>query len=295
MRRALRTPASFGATIRSMKAIHRLQVKLAFALCASLTAALAAAQGLQVIELRHRTAPEVIPVLQPLLEPGGALTGKDYTLFVRASGANVAQLRQALAQLDRAPRQLLVSVRRASEQQIESERLAASGTMHSADAAASVNEPPARRSGASVRATDDSVRSEVGGSSTVQVMEGGSAFIATGTSVPIVTTVAAGGGRRPWAASSTSYRDVASGFTVTPRVNGEIAMLQIEQQQEGVQRGRVETQRLTTQLSAKLGEWVRLGGVSESATSEQRGILTRTRQTRSDDLSLWVRVEVSRP
>jgi hypothetical protein len=121
-------------------------------------------------------------------------------------------------------------------------------------------------------------------------MEGASAFIATGTSVPVVTALAAAGGRRPWAVSSTSYRDLANGFTVTPRVRGDLAMLEIEQQQEGVQRGQIETQRLATQVSARLGEWVRLGGVSESVSTEQRGILTRSQQTRSDELSLWVKV-----
>ncbi|HVP09134.1 MAG TPA: hypothetical protein VMT02_06400 [Burkholderiales bacterium] len=35
------------------------------------------AQGaLEVITLRHRTAEQVIPVLQPLLEPGGAIRGQ---------------------------------------------------------------------------------------------------------------------------------------------------------------------------------------------------------------------------
>src|SRR5688572_28781505 len=71
-----------------------------------------AAQSLQVIDLKYRTAAEVIPVLQPLLESGGALTGQDYKLFVRASSANVAQLRKALAEIDRQPRQFLVAVRR---------------------------------------------------------------------------------------------------------------------------------------------------------------------------------------
>jgi type II secretory pathway component GspD/PulD (secretin) len=278
-----------------MKAASTARMKLAFALCGLWIAALASAQSLQVIELRHRTAQEVIPVLQPLLEPGGALTGQDYQLFVRASSANVAQLRKALAQLDRAPRQLLVSVRRASAQQIESERLAASATVRNGSAAGSLNEPPARRSGVSVHATEDDVRAQGGGISSVQVLEGSSAFVATGASVPIVTTIAAGAGRRPWAASSTSYRDLTSGFMVTPRVNGDIAMLEIAQQLEGVQRGQIETQRLTTQLSARLGEWVRLGGVSESASTQQRGILNRTQQTRSDDLSLWVRVDASQP
>ena len=73
-------------------------------------------ESLQVIDLKHRTAQEVIPVLQPLLEPGAALSGQDYKLFVRTSSANLAQIRAALAQIDRRPRQLLVSVRHSAQQ-----------------------------------------------------------------------------------------------------------------------------------------------------------------------------------
>ncbi len=44
-------------------------------------AASAFAQGtLEVISLRHRTADQVIPVLRPLLEPGGILSSGDGTV-----------------------------------------------------------------------------------------------------------------------------------------------------------------------------------------------------------------------
>jgi hypothetical protein len=186
---------------------------------------------------------------------------------------------------------LVVSVRRASEQQMESERLAASAAVRRGNAAASVNEPPGRRPGVAVHATADSLRAQHGGVSSVQVIEGASAYIATGTSAPVVTTLAAGAGRRPWAVSSSYQRELASGFIVTPRVRGDLAILDIEQQQEDVENGQIATQRLATQLSARVGEWVRLGGVSESVSSEQSGILTRSQQTRSDELSLWVKVD----
>ena len=63
------------------------------------------AQQMQVIELRYRLADDLIPTLQPLLEPGGVITGMDGMLFVRSSAANVEQIRQAAALLDRQPRQ----------------------------------------------------------------------------------------------------------------------------------------------------------------------------------------------
>jgi hypothetical protein len=237
------------------------------------------AQSLQVIDLKYRTAPEVIPVLQPLLEQGGALTGQDYKLFVRTSPANLQQLRAALAEIDRRPTQLLVSVRRSTQQEIARERGEASGTLSN------------RGADVSVHATDSNARERSDGVASVQVLEGSSALISSGSDVPIVTAVAAGGGRRPWAAATTGYRNVSSGFLVTPRVNGQAVVLDIEQQDERVVNGNVQTQHLTTQVSGTIGEWIQLGGVSESASTQQRGILSRQYATSSDDRSVWVKVD----
>ena len=48
----------------------------------------------EVISLRHRTAEQVIPVLRPLLEPGGALSGQYNQLIGnRAIWVKVEELR----------------------------------------------------------------------------------------------------------------------------------------------------------------------------------------------------------
>ena len=237
------------------------------------------AQSLEVIDLKYRTAAEVIPILQPLLEQGGALTGQDYKLFVRASPANVRQLRTALAQIDRKPNQLVVSVRRSTQQEMEHERAQVSGTVSN------------RGGEVSVHATDSDAHDRRDGVASVQVIEGSSAFISSGSDVPIVTAVAAGGGRRPWAAAATDYRNVSSGFVVTPRVNGQTVVLDIEQQDQRVVNGNVQTQHLTTQVSGTLGEWIQLGGISESASTQQRGILSRQYSTQSDERSIWLKVQ----
>ena len=75
--------------------------KLLFLSALALAAAQALAQqSLEIIALRHRTVEQVLPVLRPLLEPGGTLTGQRGQLIVRASPANLAELRQALAAID---------------------------------------------------------------------------------------------------------------------------------------------------------------------------------------------------
>ena len=248
-----------------------------------LVCAMASAQQLEVLDLHYRTAAEVIPVLQPLVEPGGALTGQDYKLFVRVSRANLAQLRQALASIDLQPRSLLVSVRNATRQEIEREQAAI---------AAEVGQG---RGSVAVLATQSGSTRQGEGIASVRVLEGGSASIATGSSVPIVTSFVARGGRRPVTGGSLGYQQLSSGYLVTPRLNGDRVTLQIDQQaQEAGNRGGIATQSLSTQADGSVGAWIELGGIAESSTSRSSGLTGRSMQTQSDDRSIWVKVELVR-
>ena len=125
----------------------------------------------------------------------------------------------------------------------------------------------------------------------MQVIEGNSAFISSGSDVPIVTSVAAGVGRRPLAGATTSYRNVSSGFLVTPRVNGTQVVLDIEQQDERRRERQHPDAAAHDAGERPLGEWIRLGGVNETASTQQRGILSRQYSTQSDAREIWVKVE----
>jgi type II secretory pathway component GspD/PulD (secretin) len=260
---------------------RRLQRWSWLAISSCLICTWAWAQSLTVIDLKHRRAEDIIPVLQPLLEQGGALTGQDYTLFVRASPGNVAQLRSAIEQLDKQQRQMLVSVRRGSAQEIEREQASVSGTVRT-------DRP---RADVSVRAGQGTLRTEGSSVSSVQVLDGNAAFISTGTSVPIVTAVAVGGGRRPFVAGTVEHRDLQRGFMVTPRIRGNDVILEISQQDERVAGGNVQTQSLNTQVIGRLGSWMQLGGVSESSSTTSRGVLSRSYGTNNNELSIWVKVD----
>src|SRR5262245_62896119 len=205
-----------------MKPASRTSVLFAL-LAVAFAAPWASAQSLEIIDLKFRTATEVIPLLQPLLEQNGALTGQDYKLFVRTSPGNLAQLRQALAAIDRAPRQLRVLVRETTQGELQREQVAVSGRVSTGDVDAAAVDVRAGALHTHARGSD---------TSSVLVLEGGSAFVATGESVPVVTAVAVRGGRRPLAATGTEYRDLTRGFYVTPRVNGERVVLDVEHHSE---------------------------------------------------------------
>ena len=75
------------------------------------------AESLEQIPLHYRMAEELLPILQPLVPPGSVVTGTGNVLFVRADATTLRQVRDAVASLDRAPRQLLITVGQATAAQ----------------------------------------------------------------------------------------------------------------------------------------------------------------------------------
>ena len=126
------------------------------ALCAGcLSVMLAAApvvqaQSLETIPLRYRTAEDLLPILQPLVPQGSAITGTGNVLLVRTDAATLRQLREAVARLDRAPRQLLITVGQAMSARGSGTSVRGSGTIESGDVQIGVNRPPATSTGGQI-------------------------------------------------------------------------------------------------------------------------------------------------
>ncbi len=234
----------------------------------------ALAQGeLEVIALRHRTADQLIPALRPLVEPGGVLTAHGNQLIVRASPANIAEIKAALAALDTPARRYVIHVRfsRAGEEDrraLDARTQAQSG-----------------RARADVRIAESRSAADARADQSIQVLEGGRATIATGMSQPL--------GRR----HGYSTQDLQSGFEVVPRASGDGVALDIRQQREtpGASAGSVEAQRLATTIYTRLGEWVELGGAGAGAGRDDRGIVSSAQARAADERRIWIKVEEIRP
>ena len=238
-------------------------VRLAFILFAALPAA--AQNSLEIIGLRHRTAEQVIPVLKPLVEPGGTLSGQGTQLFVRTSPANLAELRRALESIDRPAKRLQISVR--------------------FDDSASRS-----RSGFDVRdGAEVSSRSREGrADQTVQALDGGRAMILAGESRPVRQErqyIQTPGGvvSQPTAV----VQETASGFEVVPRVIGRNVEVEILQQQAA----RSGTQRAASTVSGKLGEWFELGSVAVTGNRERRDLTGARSSQTSETRRVWIKVD----
>jgi type II secretory pathway component GspD/PulD (secretin) len=219
------------------------------------------AQGtLEVISLRHRTAEQVIPVLRPLLEPGGALSGQYNRLIVRTSPANLAQIRGVLDAIDQPARRLVISVRFDNAQQSARSGVEADARMSSRGASANVRIEDSRSS----RAEQVDQR--------IQVLEGGQATISTG--------------------ESRNYAQTGTGIAVVPRVSGNNVTLDIGAQQEAFTRGgAIQGERAASTVSGQLGEWIDLGGASSASSRSDSGILSSRERSATANRGIWVKVE----
>ena len=217
------------------------------------------AQGLEIIPLRHRTVEQVLPVLRPLVEPGGTLSGHSNQLFVRASPANVADIRRVLDTLDRPLRRLQISVRFDQLADGARQGIGAGGTISN------------RGSRIDIRAEDSRSRSDERVDQRLQVIEGGRGVIFAGQSM--------------------ETHDRATGFIVVPRLSGETVHVDIAPQRESGE----SFQRASTSVSARLGEWFEIGGATTRAERDERGILSASRSSRTGDRRIWLKVEEVRP
>lgn len=284
--------------------------RLAFALALVLTAATAWAQeALEVIPLQYRSAEEVIPVLRPLLAREGTLSGFRGQLIVRTTPENLAELKRVLANLDRAPRQLLITVRQDTDSTLRRSAAEVSGDVGNDKVRVVVPPASRERQGGHVviREGDSRIRGRVLDASsgvserntqTLRVVEGREAFIRVGQSVPVrgrqVTRTVVGGQVVEQVVDSTQYSDVATGFYVRPRVSGDRVTLDISPQRESLSndvRGGVNLQRIVATVSGRLGEWMEIGGMDQDATGRQSVLLGRTSSATRESRRVLVKVE----
>jgi type II secretory pathway component GspD/PulD (secretin) len=241
------------------------------------------AQGaLEVITLRHRTVEQVIPVLRPLLEPGGAMSGQSNQLIVRTSPGNLAQIRAALDAIDQPARRLMISVRFDSTQ-----RSARTGV--ETDARISN-----RGSSAEMRIDNSRSTRDEQADQRIQVLEGGRAVISSGESRPLRQRQVIRGPGGAVLTDNTVIQDASTGFEVVPRLSGNQVFLEIAPQRENFTSGNsgaIRSERMVSTVSGRLGEWIELGGGSGSSMRTESGISSSRDRTTVGDGRIWVKVE----
>lgn len=265
---------------------------------------------LEVIPLKHRLAEEIIPIVQPLVAPGGTVTGMNDQLIVKTTPENLEDIRAVLDSLDQAPRRLLISVRQEENAARALREQAVSGRV--TEGGVSVEYPDPGHGGLGLGAgdeRDDHIRYRVQHSRSVeddrnifrvQAVEGQPALIQIGQSVPIPTqtqviipviqgsvevqegnqyqetqVIIPGG---VMVQEDTQYQEAISGFYVLPRISGDRVTLELAPRMMRVRSAGgfpvFELEDMITTVSGRLGEWIVIGGVDQYLSDSDRRTLT---------------------
>ena len=265
-----------------------------------------AQQEMEIIPLRHRTVDQVIPALQPFVEPGGALSGMNNQLILRASARNREQIKQALAAIDMPARRLVIRVSQNRDAESRQQGGEVSGNVAlgnnvriiqpSTSTSPGGTQIEMRRGDSNVttRVYDTRSTRDARTSQSVQVVEGGRAFIQVGQSLPMPLRQVVLGPNGVVVTDSTVYRDIGQGFYAAPRLAGDRVTLEISPQfdtpgNQGY--GSVNTQRVSTTVSGRLGEWIEVGGSGQQAGGRDRGNLSVGTSELRDNRSVWLLIE----
>lgn len=256
--------------------------------------------GLHIIELRHQPASEILPVIRPLLAPGGSASGQGFNLFVRTSPHNFSDIRRAVARLDVAEPMLHISVRE-SRRGGGLRRLRATGDVAQSGikhlALAGGETPPRPHSGSAAGRYRIELRTSRNLGYTTRsifVLDGHRAFIQVGRSYPQIQPFVALANGQIDIGGGIEYRDVTTGFEVLPQLHGNRVWIKITPQFSftGNHGGQtVDFRRLRTTIDARLGQWVDLGGTVGTGSQVTRQILGRTAVTGGIHRRILIRVD----
>lgn len=268
--------------------------------------ALADERQLEIIPLEHRLVNDILPIVQPLVEPGGTVTGMNNQLIIKSSPANIAEIKQVLASVDRAPRQLMITVKQ--NQSLNEQRNAAGvsgrygkgditvetdGSLRREDLLAEIEDREGNRLKYELQSQSGS--NDDHNTYRVQATEGYPAHIQAGASVPFPSRNVYVAPGNVIVQDGYQYEDATSGFYVLPRVQGNTVTLEIAPRTMQIQTGHgppvIRLQDVQTVVSGQLGEWIPLGGINQSASRSDQGVLSRSSSQSSEQSNILIRVD----
>ena len=269
-------------------------------LCLALTGMLGYAdeRRLEVLELQHRPAKEILPMIAPLADPGVGLTGSGMRIILKAEPAAAAELKQMIQIFDVPQRNLVLSVSLQSEDEDVGGDGATSVTVTLGGR--SVLDPRRRKADGEIRvvASGEGLSESRDTIETVRVTEGSTAHVRIGetrvlrrdrrSSLGLRPVVRIGAGGGPDGGDSGSVTEVLTWWgrdyarpillrntglelAMTPTLLSDarvrIEIYRTAANEETGDRLAVPTTRAQTVVTGKLGEWLTIATLSRDTLS----------------------------
>ncbi|MCP5423943.1 MAG: hypothetical protein H6970_02575 [Gammaproteobacteria bacterium] len=249
---------------------------------------------LEVIELRHRNAEDIIPLIKPLLQGQGVVTGRGNQLIIRADPEQLRQLQALIPALDVPVKQLLISVRQQQQGQDTRRAAALSGTVdlgHEGSLSIGGGVPG---SGVRIGLADGQTQRDARQTQQIRVLDGGEAYIQVGEDIPLQERYVIRDGRRIREYGHTEFQSLGTGFYVQPHLQADQVTLEISpQQRQMTGDGRIATQSLTTTVSGRLGEWLPVVYSDIRNSAQDSGLLRHGHETTRAESQIFLKVDVA--
>lgn len=243
---------------------------------------------LEALPVFNRPASEIQPLIEPLLDIGDMAIADGSNLIVRTTPDRLTAIKQLLSQLDKPTNNLIITVLQSRSGSADELNAAARAQLQ-----IPVDHPSHARGRIAGHIYQTQGQNTDESSQTLRTLEGNTAYIKTGKLHPVENVyIGSPVYGYPSVSSQTRLIEASTGFAVTPRLAGDQVILEVSPWSDRMDaRGQLQTQGAQSTLRVKLGEWVELGGIDESADSSSYGTLSRTRQTRQSQLHILVKVD----
>ena len=219
----------------------------------------------EIITLGYTSTAELIPVLKPLVPPPGSVSGIYTALIVKTTLSNLDDILSVIQNLDRPSRNLMITVRDGISDQSRQGTQQAGVSVQTGTSGSKITPSVNVIGTRSISAGTDT--------QTIRVLEGKSAFIRFGESIPVAQRSLILHGNRLTIKDNIDYLDISSGFYASPKLNGDRVTVTISPKRSSASAqggGVFDVQTATTTESGRLAEWITLGD-ADSLSEEQVG------------------------
>ena len=264
-----------------------------------------AASPIEIIDLKNRPAEEILPIVKPMLDSDGAISGSGFQLIIRTSPENLSQIKRLINQIDSSPNQLLISVFQGSQRELEESSQQIHAHYQDGKIHADVGQPSqssgtrieTRSGGLTVGGSIQSTRSKTSDHPIQQlrILEGSAGYIETGQSIPYFSGRVYRQHGHAIVETGTDYKDINTGFYVRPRLNGKRVILEINPYKESLNRsgaGIINTQSASTTVQGLVGQWMEIGGIENQSRSSGSSIGRRHETRERQSSRLWIKAEL---
>ncbi len=276
--------------------MHRRAASLLCAVVVIGLAAMAAAQVVRVYEMRHRTAEELVPLVETAMTGEGRVSADRRTnsLVLSGSPRAVASALELLRSLDVRPRTVVLHYEARSSGELAAGGASVKWRVGAGSFRVADVSWPTGAAALAIDAESEASRRSSTLAGQLRILDGQTGQIATGASLPITTRRIQRSGRVEVVEEATHYVSAQAGFEASPRVlrDGQVELALRPFDESLRPGGAIQRASADTVLVLTPGATVAIGGIVREQSSQRGAFSGGGARGESEQSVLLVTVEV---